>query len=191
MVPLPTNFVGSRLAAPTGKWKDGLFDFFDTGLFHPSLWCSLCCTQIGVAQIITRMQLTWLGEPGSTYSTRNAFASILLLVVSYFVYSTALDLATLPYASNQIPIYLAVLRLGGNVLFTFYCIYSLCRTRESVRARYQIPEEHCIGCEDVCCSVWCGCCVTAQMLRHTGEYETYPAVWCSRTGHPPGTPLVV
>lgn len=30
---------------PTGQWKDGVFDLFKAGPFHPSLWCACCCTQ--------------------------------------------------------------------------------------------------------------------------------------------------
>lgn len=183
--------MGSRLSAPTGRWKDGLFDCFKAGVCHPSLWCSLCCTQIAMGQVISRMQLTWLGEPGTFYSTSRAYGAIVLLVVSFFIYSTALELAAMPYSIGNEPPYIAGLRFGGNFLFTVWCIYALCRTRQNVRARYQIPEERCKGCEDLCCSVWCACCTTAQMMRHTGEYENYPGVCCSKTGHPPGTPLVV
>jgi len=191
LIELPLNFAGSRLVAPTGRWKDGLFDCFKPGFLHPSLWCSLCCTQIAMGQVISRMQLTWLGEYGSPDKTRNAFMAILMLVSSYFVYCAALELAELPYAVNAMPPYLTLCRLIGNLLFTLWSIYSLCRTRQSVRERYQIKEQTCVGCEDVCCAVWCGCCVTAQMLRHTGEYENYPGICCSATGHPPGTPLVL
>lgn len=144
-----------------------------------------------MAQVISRMQLTWCGEPGTFFATSRAFMAILLLFVAFFVYSTALELAALPYDIDSTPSAIAIARFAGNFLFTVWSVYALCRTRQNVRARYQIPEEHCRGCEDLCCSVWCSCCITAQMLRHTGEYESYPGVCCSKTGHPPGTPLVV
>jgi len=196
LTPLPDNYVGARLAAPTGRWKDGLCDFFGTknspaGVCHPSLWCSLCCAPIAMAQVISRMQLTWCGQPGSFYSTSRSFMVIIMLVAAFFVYSTALELAALPYTMETTPLYMTILRLAGNLIFSVWSLYALCRTRQNVRARYQIPEKHCKGCEDFCCAFWCGCCVTAQMMRHTGEYENYPAVCCSKTGHPPGTPLVV
>jgi len=155
------------------------------------LWCSLCCTQIAFAQVISRMQLNWLGHVGTFYSTQRAFLAIVLLVSSYFIYCTALELAALPYDYDTTPMVLSILRFVGNLIFTFWSIYALCRTRQNVRARYQIPEQHCAGCEDCCCATFCACCTTAQLLRHTGEYENYPGVCCSKTGHPPGTPLVV
>ena len=34
-----------QINIPTGHWKDGLFDCFNAGIFHPSLWCAFCFTQ--------------------------------------------------------------------------------------------------------------------------------------------------
>ena len=188
---LPKNYDGTMIDAPTGRWKDNFWDCCHAGFFHPSLWCSICCSQLAMAQVMTRMQLTWLGQPGPITRTRQAFLVVLILMMSYLTYGTALELAALPYEPQNEPMIFTYLRMGGNILFSLYCVYALCRTRETVRTRYQIPEQHCIGCEDLCCSIWCGCCTTAQMLRHTGEYETYSGIWCSTSGHPPGTPLVV
>jgi Cys-rich protein (TIGR01571 family) len=137
------------------------------------------------------MQLTWLGEPGPLDRTRQTFSVIILLVVASFIYSLSLGIAASMYDPTQQPPPLWYLRLVGLVLMTAWQIFALCRTRQTVRERYQIPEKHCVGCEDVCCSVWCSCCATTQILRHTGEYENYAGVCCSVTGHPPGTPLVV
>lgn len=144
-----------------------------------------------MGQIISRMQLTWLGEPGSLIQTSKAFKVVVVLVTCYTIYSIALDLAAWPYSPGSEPKAIPILKNIGGVLFSAWSIYSLCRTRQSVRARYQIEQQYCLGCEDLCCAVWCSCCSTAQMMRHTGEYETYPGVYISKTGHPPGTPLVV
>jgi hypothetical protein len=73
LTPLPSTFDNPRINAPTGKWKDGLCDFCSLGCCHSSLWCALCCTQISMGQVMARMQLTWLGEPGSLISTKNSF----------------------------------------------------------------------------------------------------------------------
>jgi Cys-rich protein (TIGR01571 family) len=191
LAPLSKSYDGPRLAAPTGHWKDGLFDCCNAGMWHPSLWCSLCCQALAMGQVMSRMQVTWLGEPGPLNRTRQTFFVILLLVMAFFVYSIALELAAWPYDKGNDPDFIAYLRIIGNGLFTLWTVYALYRTRATVRARYQIPEERCHGCEDVCCSLWCTCCVTSQLLRHTGEYESYAGTWCSMTGHPPGTPLVV
>jgi hypothetical protein len=42
---LPESVEGPRLQAPTGGWKDGIFDCFNAGVCHPSLWCAICCPQ--------------------------------------------------------------------------------------------------------------------------------------------------
>jgi Cys-rich protein (TIGR01571 family) len=197
LAPLPDDYNGERLKIPTGRWKDGIFDCFSLGLLHPSLCCSLWCTPIAMAQTISRLNLTWLGEPGTYVQAQKAFSVIVALVVSFIIYSTAMSLAAMPFVQDEVevPQWMPALRFTGNFLFTVWSIYSLCRTRESLRARMNIPErdpEHVPGCvEDLCCSIWCSCCVTAQMLRHTGEYETHPGSCCSKTGHPLGTPTVV
>jgi Cys-rich protein (TIGR01571 family) len=144
-----------------------------------------------MGQTMSRMQLTWLGQPGAITRTRQTFLVVAILVFSFFVYCTALEIAAMPYEMGQEPTFIPALKFAGNLLFTVWAVYALCRTRQNVRARFQIPEENCKGCEDCCCAFWCGCCVAAQMLRHTGEYETYPGTCLSATGHPPGTPLVV
>ncbi|KAL7556625.1 hypothetical protein ACA910_014158 [Epithemia clementina (nom. ined.)] len=191
LAPLPVTYDGARLRAPVGRWKDGLFGCFNYGICHASLCCSLWCTPIAMGQTITRMNLTWLGEPGTWNQAQRAFQVICVLVCCSTVYSISLSIGSWPYEIGERPTWLVVAKFLGACLVTFWSVYSLCRTRETVRARYQIPEENCTGCEDLCCSLWCSCCAAAQLLRHTGEYETYPGVCCSSTGHPEGTPKTV
>ena len=184
---------GPRINAPTGHWKDELCDCCSEGLCHPSLCCAIWCRSIAMGQIMSRMQLTWLGGPGPLYRTRQTFSVILMLTVAIFLYSGAVNTLALqyePFTKEEVPTALLMASRIGMIFVVWY-IVALCRTRKTVRERYQIPEHSCKGCEDCCCAYWCSCCVTAQMLRHTGEYEHYPGVCCSATGHPPGTPLVV
>lgn len=188
---LPENYTGERLNIPTGHWKDGLFDCCQYGVCSASLWCAICCPQLLMGQIMQRMMLTWLGEPGPIISTKNSFKVVLTIVVAYFVYSLALEFAAMPYSFETLPAYIPILKTVGSVLFSVWALYALCRTRENIRARYSIPEQSCYGCEDLCCSFWCTCCTVAQVARHTGEYETYPATCCTQTGLPPGAPFGV
>jgi hypothetical protein len=39
-----------------------------------------------------------------------------------------------------------------------------------------------IGWEDVCCSIWCNMCVTAQMARHTADYRERRGACCNSVG---------
>ena len=148
LTPLPLDYNGPRLRAPVGHWKDGLFDCFAAGICHPSLWCSWCCTQIAMGQLMTRMQLTWLGEPGAIVSTMLTFKVVVMLTISFYVYSTCLQFAEFEYYSqSETPKTITILKFVGNLLFMIWAVYSLCRVRQNIRARYQIPEERCSGCE--------------------------------------------
>lgn len=189
--PLPASAGDDRIQAPTGRWKDGLCDCFSVGICHPSLCCSIWCDKLSMAQIMTRMSLTWLGEPGQKVSTQSTFKVVVLLLASYIMLSTSLEIASLDYTPATTPTFIVVLKFVGSILFGTWSTYSLCRTRQNVRRQYSIPEQHCQGCEDLCCSLFCTCCTVSQMARHTGEYETYPGVCCSTTGHPKGTPFTV
>ena len=189
-VPLPPSS-HEHINAPIGSWKDGLFDCFSLGVCHPSLCCAVWCDQILKAQIMTRMSLTWLGEPGQRISTQNTFKVVLMLFVAYTIFTTSLEFATLGMDPADVPVPIAVMKSVGGFFFSLWSIYSLCKTRQSIRDQYSIPEERCVGCEDLCCTLWCTCCTLSQMARHTGEYENYPHVCCTKTGHPVGTPLTV
>ena len=190
-VPLPLDIETHRIAAPTGRWMDGLCDCFSLGCLHPSLICALCCSTISMAQIMTRLHLTWCGLPGPQVATKNTFKVVLMILAAYILYSTSLELASIPYDPENLPPLLWALKSLGSTAFSVYSIFSLCNTRRSVRIQYSIPEERCYGYEDCVCATCCTCCTLAQMARHTGEYETYPGVYFTKTGHPEGTPLTV
>lgn len=144
-----------------------------------------------MGQVMQRMLLTWLGEPGPIVSTKNSFKVVVTLVACYFIYALALEFATVPYTIEDTPAWLPALKTVGSIIFSVWALYALCRTRENIRARYSIPEERCNGCEDLCCSLWCTCCTVAQVARHTGDYEDYPASCCTPTGLSAGAPFGV
>lgn len=87
LTPLPTSLQEDRIQAPTGRWKDGLFDCCSLGICHPSLCCAFWCSKVSMAQIMTRMQLTWLGEHGQAVATKNTFkVSIILAYSTIYVF---------------------------------------------------------------------------------------------------------
>lgn len=51
LAPLPKNYAGTMIEAPTGQWKDGLGNCFTNGICHPSLWCAFCCHSIAIGQV--------------------------------------------------------------------------------------------------------------------------------------------
>jgi len=193
LINLPDDYaVGEpRVNIPTGQWKDGTFDMLKAGVCHPSLWCGFCCTQMAMAQVMQRLRFNWLGEPAPDAATKSTFKVVLTLVLCYTVFTIALEMAEASTGYYQVPAWIPALRFIGGVLFTIYSIYSLMKTRANVRDKYSIPEEKCKGMEDLCCSMWCSCCVVSQIARHTGEYETYKGRFCSETGMAANTPLIV
>jgi hypothetical protein len=146
---------------------------------------------VAMGQILQRLRFNWLGEPASDAATKSTFKVVLTLVLCYAFFTTFLEIAEGSADYQDIPFWIPTLRFIGAVLFTIYSIYSLMKLRESVRAKYSIPTEKCGACEDVCCSVWCSCCIVSQIARHTGEYETYKGSLCSETGMAAHTPSVV
>jgi Cys-rich protein (TIGR01571 family) len=101
----------------SSRWNDGLFDCFRLGLFHPTVWNALCCPQLLMGQVLTRLNMTWLGEeriktmeniyftsttgtPTRTrvrpatrpncWSRRSTFTQVLMVVCLYWILTTAL-----------------------------------------------------------------------------------------------------
>jgi hypothetical protein len=169
---------------------------------------------------MSRMQLNWLGSTCTQRRAARTFDVIIVLLIldclfyrfsiysdyNHFSLSFHLGIGTflsplIGYVERLIlwagdegydPTVFWYIRPFALTLLLFWKVYATARTRRTVRERYQIPEEYCgHGCDDTCCSLWCWCFTTAQMLRHTGQYEKYQGVCCSVTGHQPGIPLVV
>ena len=62
LIPLnPPNTTGED-KIPTGAWRDALCDCCQFGPCHPSLLIACFCRPILVAQLLTRMKMTWLGQ---------------------------------------------------------------------------------------------------------------------------------
>lgn len=189
MVDLPEDFKGLRIEAPTGRWKDGIFGCFNYGICHPSLCCACFCTQLAMAQVMTRMKLTYLGEPGSRSSTMSTFKIVALLFICYTIYSIALEIAA-PSDEPTTPL-ISTLKALGGICFSLYALYAMMKTREFVREKHSIPEGRLGVCEDLLCSLCCSCCAVSQMARHTGEYERYNGACCSARGLTEAAPLNV
>jgi len=83
-----------------------------------------------------------------------------------------------------------------DLLAVFYfglTVIVLRNLRSHVRSKYAIPEANqCpAGFEDTCCSVFCPCCVAAQLMRHTADYNATPGRCCTATGLPNNAPSIV
>jgi Cys-rich protein (TIGR01571 family) len=156
------------------------------------------CPLVLMAQVMTRMRLTWLGEYSNSRSKKSTCRKVLCVVFTYVFIIVGLtvveEFGFLKYVGSDWKYrlketYFPVIKTISFVFFSLWALYALCMTRESVRVRYSIRQKpYYCGCEDLCCSAFCPCLTVAQLARHTGEYETYPASCCTQTGHPRGTP---
>lgn len=193
-----------QTSVPVGHWRDSLWDIFKHGYCHCSALNSCCCVPVAAGQVITRAQLTWLGKPPDITTTAvGAFRTLLCLVFSFWVTRVLLliviaildpntdspvwiDPPTSYYVVCAIDDLLAVAYFG----FTIVVLRNL---RSHVRSKYAIPEANqCpAGFEDTCCSIFCSCCVAAQMMRHTANYEVTPGRCCTDTGTPKNAPSIV
>lgn len=211
-VPLPgdfssevTPFLSSgtdKEEAPLGKWSDSLFDCTRHGYFHSSLWNAICCPQLLMAQILTRMRMSWLGEENiPDHEWRRTFRRMFVVVCLYWGVTPLLappapillsDPATgnvlvAPPQSTQPRVNQFLYRLSFW-LFSLSSLFLMTRLRRAVRRRYEIPLvlSSVLGAfsplEDLCVSFWCGCCAVAQMARQTADYDRQTAACCSTTG---------
>lgn len=66
----------------------------------------------------------------------------------------------------------------------FYMMNLTRNVRGSIRNKYQIPEDRCLGCEDCMCATFCMPCTICQMGRHTADFDTYRGTCCTKSGLP-------
>jgi hypothetical protein len=83
----------------------------------------------------------------------------------------------------------AIVGMALTPLFVCYMLVIYTRTRYETRQYFDIPPEYCGCCcsgmmEDCCLQVFCSCCSTIQIARHTHDEERYPYQFDTRTGLP-------
>ena len=137
---------------------------------------------VATAQVITRLNLNWIGGP-----TRNAsitFKLAMILTVVLFVSQFAIIfITTAAIASkNTTLIYLAYPLQLFQKLYFFYLLVVGIRIRMYIRKRYDIHDKCCGGVEDCCYMFFCPCCTVSQMARHTTDCDIQTAKCCSKTG---------
>ena len=144
-----------------------------------------------------RLKLTWLAnEGGSAAKTASTFRIMFWIGIVVWILPYSLPYVSFAFINEYGQLtdaYFIALRIVSIVLLalTVFRIAMICKTRELIRNKYQIPSRHCGCCEDCCCAFWCSCCTVAQMARHTGDYVTYQGMCCSETGLPSHAPHIV
>lgn len=170
--------------ATYGGWKDGLFDCTEYGFCHPSLLMACCLPLVLLGQVMTRLKLNWRADPAPSEDWHKTFQVMCYISIIY-IFATSFMAPTNP-ADNGGFLY--------NFITFFYGLLMLVLTmkvRRIVRERDGIPEERCLGFEDVCCAFWCGCCTVAQLARQTADYDAEEAQFFTIDGLPTGpTPVM-
>ena len=175
-----------EIPVPLGAWRDGGRECLRDGIFHPLFLNTLFLPCISLGQIMTRTGLDWQGNPANRLVSSLSCANMTVLLTFWaamnasalFMYRVAwvrgMELGTNYYAP------LACF----NFFVLVWMILLTKKVRESIRNKYQIPEDHCEGIEDCCCAMFCMPCTICQMGRHTADFDTYRATWCTKTGLP-------
>jgi len=154
---------------PIGGWRNRLFGCCDV-MTQSTFWMGIFCTPVLMAQLITRLKLTWNGREGPPEETSLSFNRLVLSLV--FTMSVF-----------WIPI------MGSVCLFVYYLVvivYVGSHVRSYMRRKYKIPSTLPTRCgdriDDVCMMLFCGCCSSIQMARHTHDDKDYPGHGCTTTG---------
>jgi len=122
--------------SPRGVWKDGLCDCCTFGPCHPSFLNAWIFPQILMAQVLTRMQMNWLGQTSAEArnDSPNTFRKVITVLIVYWIASTFLappppdvvehgdDIQVIPKDS---PFLQAFLYQLVNFVFGFYTILVL------------------------------------------------------------------
>jgi Cys-rich protein (TIGR01571 family) len=178
---------------PSDRWRDDVFSCFRFGCFHPVFCLGLFCFPIPLGQVMTRMNLTWIGDrrdPETQTIRVSAFKVVALILAIYLggLYATSQSLWKELWELS-LPIFLPM--SWWDFLFWVYCFLVVMKTRSYIRRKYSIPEQTCNGCEDCCCAFFCLPLTICQMARHTADYDTYRASACSENGLPRNAPHIV
>lgn len=135
---------------------------------------------------MTRTGLDWQGNPANKLVSSLSCANMTVLLTFWLAMNaSAFFMLRVAWERGRFlgPEYYAVLVLF-NVLVLVYLISLTKKVRESIRNKYQIPEENCAGLEDCLCATFCMPCAICQMGRHTADFDTYRATCCTKTGLP-------
>jgi Cys-rich protein (TIGR01571 family) len=176
---------GGPHSIPYGHWRDTVCNCCSFGPCHPVICCNTWCSMCAMGQVLSRLRLNCAGGPMDPAEEAPFSSCKILCGISILYFLVQVSLIPL-----RAPITSFLVTLLGTVK-ELYAVAVTMRVRARVRKKYGIPEQHCIGCEDCCCSFWCMRCIMCQISRHTADYRKYRAGCCSESGFSPGSPEIV
>lgn len=176
---------------PIGYWRDGILSWCAYGCCHPVAWNSILCPLIALAQVQYRSNLDFLGRPDLFQGKPTNRAMMATIIMFCFIINVVLFMGYNVKWSQSLELsiadWTALVVINGSYLC--FIVFVTQSTRSSLRDKYLIREIICRDLEDLCCATCCLPCSVSQMSRHTGNYDEYEAVCCSRTGLPDGVGL--
>ena len=147
---------------------------------------------------MTRMDLNWLGDyrdPDSQQPIRISAFKVVMLILTIFLgglYVTSQNLVEeMLELELPMPMFLPLNMSWWHFLFWVYCFVLVMKTRSYIRRKYSIPEQSCYGFEDCFCAFFCLPLTICHMARHTADYDTYRATYCTENGLPANAPMIV
>lgn len=153
------------VGAPMGRWRNHLCACCDV-LTQATFWMSFCCVPVLIAQLLTRLGLSWKGNKASPEEASLTFNRIVLSFIGVLVVGN-----------------LPAIGFVASILYTLLLLMSTGRNlRRAMRRRYNIPPTLHENVDDFMCMVCCGCCSVIQMARHTHDDKEYPGSCCTTTG---------
>ena len=154
------------VALPQGRWRTTLCSCCDV-VTQATFWMAFFCSPIFLAQIMTRLKLSYRGRDEGPEEAAMTFSRVAMtfIVTLFFAYIPLVG----PFVS---------------ILFILYMIYVGVQTRRYMRTKFDIAPITFFGdcAEDCCCMFWCCCCSSIQMARHTHDDKEYPGLCCTTNG---------
>ena len=111
-----------------------------------------------MAQILQRMRLTWLGGLVDNSIAVKSFTTVLVLVICYTIFDYALYNYLFYNLDAEYSYIVEYVKYFGGFCYAIWFLVTKTRARRNIRETYAIPEEQCVGCEDVVLSAFCSCC---------------------------------
>jgi Cys-rich protein (TIGR01571 family) len=163
-----------ELGAPLGRWRFSLCACCDV-VTQATFWMGFFLTPVLVAQLLTRLGLSWKGRMDSREEVSLSFNKIVLSFIAVLI------LGNIPVVGS----FFVIVFCMGVMLWTGRNL------RATMRKRYKIPPKLPTQVDDCVCMLFCGCCSVIQMARHTHNDKDYPGSCCTTTGLDLDTPQIV
>lgn len=175
---------------PSGKWRDGLCNFF-SHCGKPVCLKTWFCSPCLLGQVMSRSGLDVLGRPTSAELARKTLCRVISVFIAFDVVIAVMmtsfknkvvcpefggDEECVPEFVNP---YVGAIFYALNALVVLYWVLIIIRTRAEIRMKSGI-DGSCFGDSLLACC--CDCCAVGQMARHTADSDEQDERCCTFNG---------